>query len=135
MIFSVYLQVGDLERSLSFYRDGLGLEVAWNDDVVAVLRGTPESAATLALREVSGSTTPGMGQTGVARIGWQVTSTADLDAAEERLTALGVPYRRDDETGVGRVETHDPDGLRVVLFLPSDPSLDRRPPPFIYRYH
>ena len=135
MIFSVYLQVGDLERSLSFYRDGLGLEVAWNDDVVAVLRGTPESAATLALREVSGSTTPGMGQTGVARIGWQVTSTADLDAAEERLTALGVPYRRYDETGGGRVETHDPDGLRVVLFLPSDPSLDRRPPPFIYRYH
>ena len=135
MIFSVYLPVGDLERSLSFYRDGLGLEVAWNDDVVAVLRGTPESAATLALREVSGSTTPGMGQTGVARIGWQVTSTADLDAAEERLTALGVPYRRDDETGGGRVETHDPDGLRVVLFLPSDPSLDRRPPPFIYRYH
>jgi len=135
MIFSVYLQVADLERSLSFYRDGLGLEVAWNDDVVAVLRGTPESAATLALREVSGSTTPGMGQTGVARIGWQVTSTADLDAAEERLTALGVPYRRDDETGGGRVETHDPDGLRVVLFLPSDPSLDRRPPPFIYRYH
>ena len=28
MILSVYLQVGDLGRSLSFYRDGLGLEVA-----------------------------------------------------------------------------------------------------------
>ena len=37
MIFSVYLQVGDLGRSLSFYRDGLGLEVAWNDDMIAVL--------------------------------------------------------------------------------------------------
>ena len=33
MIFSIYLQVGNLDRSLSFYRDGLGLEVAWNDDV------------------------------------------------------------------------------------------------------
>jgi hypothetical protein len=35
----------------------------------------------------------------------------------------------------GRIETHDPDGLRVVLFLPSDPSLASKPPPFIYRYH
>ena len=135
MIFSVYLQDGDLERSLSFYRDGLALEVAWNDDTLAVLRGTAEAAATLAIREVSGSTKPGMGQAGVARIGWQVTSTADLDSAEERLTALGVQYRRADDEGGGRIETHDPDGLRVVLFLPSDPSLDRKPPPSIYRYY
>ena len=41
MIFSVYLQVGDLSRSLSFYRDGLGLEVAWNDDMLAVLDHKP----------------------------------------------------------------------------------------------
>ena len=135
MIFSVYPQVGDLERSLSFYRDGLGLEVAWNDETLAVLRGTPESAATLAIREVSGSTRPGMGEAGVARLGWQVTSRADLDSAEQRLAALGVQYRRADEMDGGRIETHDPDGLRVVLFLPSDPSLTRKPPPFIYRYH
>jgi catechol 2,3-dioxygenase-like lactoylglutathione lyase family enzyme len=135
MIFSVYLQVGDLGRSLSFYRDGLGMEVAWNDDELAVLHGPAESAATLAIREVSGSTRPGRGQAGVARIGWQVTSTADLDNAEERLAALGVQYRRGGEPGGGRIETHDPDGLRVVLFLPSEPSLDRQPPPYIYRYH
>jgi len=128
MIFSVYLQVGDLERSLSFYRDGLGLEVAWNDETLAVLRGTPESAATLAIREVSGSARPGMGEAGVARLGWQVTSWADLDSAEQRLAALGVQYRRADEMDGGRIETHDPDGLRVVLFLPSDPSLTRKPP-------
>jgi catechol 2,3-dioxygenase-like lactoylglutathione lyase family enzyme len=135
MIFSVYLQVGDLERSLSFYRDGLGLEVAWNDDTVAVLRGPDESPGTLALREVSGSARPGMGEAGVARIGWQVTSSAELDGAEERLTGLGVQYRRAGEEDTGRIETHDPDGLRVVLFLPDEPSLARKPPPFIYWYH
>jgi len=135
MIFSVYLQVGDLGRSLSFYRDGLGLEVIWNDDAFAVLRGPGESAATLAIREVSGGTKPGLGQTGVARIGWQVTNSADLDSAEERLAGHGVQYRRADAMEGGRIETHDPDGLSVVLFLPSEPSLARKPPPFIYWYH
>ena len=141
MIFSVYLQVGDLERSLSFYRDGLGLEVAWNDDAVAVLRGPGDSPGTVVLREVRGSARPGMGHAGVARIGWQVTSSADLDSVEQRLAGLGVRYRRadededEDEEDTGRIETHDPDGLRVILFRPAEPSLARKPPPFIYRYH
>jgi len=103
MIFSVYLQVGDLGRSLSFYRDGLGLEVIWNDDAFAVLRGPGESAATLAIREVSGGTKPGLGQTGVARIGWQVTNSADLDSAEERLAGHGVQYRRADAMEGGKI--------------------------------
>jgi hypothetical protein len=63
-----------------------------------------------------------------------VTSSADLDRAEERLARHGVKYRRASQTGGGRIETHDPDGLRVILFLPDEPSLDRKPPPFIYWY-
>jgi len=132
MIFSMYLQVGSLDRSLSFYRDGLGLEVAWNDDVVAVLRGTGETAANLALREVRGETKPGLGQAGVTRIGWQMTSPAELDSAEERLKRHGGQYQRTDARGGGRIVTHDPDGLEVVLFLANEPSLADKPPPFIY---
>ena len=135
MIFSVYLQVGDLERSLSFYRDALGLEVAWNDEMLAVLRGTGESPATLVLREVSGSAKPELGQAGVARIGWQVASPADLDTAEERLARHGAHYRRVDEPDGGRIATHDPDGLSVILFLPGEPALAGKPPPFVYWYH
>jgi catechol 2,3-dioxygenase-like lactoylglutathione lyase family enzyme len=135
MIFSVYLQAGDLERSLSFYRDGLGLEVAWNDDTLAVLRGPDDAASTVVLREVSGGAKPDLGQTGVARIGWQVASSADLDRAEDRLARHGVQYRRAEEADGGRIVTHDPDGLDVILFQPSDPSLGRKPPPFIYWYH
>lgn len=132
MIFSVYLQVTDLERSLSFYRDVLGLEVGWNDNAVAVLHGSDESEATLILREISESTRPGLGQTGVARIGWQLTSSADLDSAEERLARQGTPYKR--ETDGERIVTHDPDGLSVILFLPSDPSLTGKPPGYVYWY-
>jgi hypothetical protein len=66
-----------------------------------------------------------------------VTSSADLDHVEERLAGLGVRYRRadEDEEDTGRIETHDPDGLRVILFRPAEPSLARKPPSFIYRYH
>ena len=134
MIFSIYLQVGDLGRSLSFYRDGLGLEVAWNDDMLAVLRGTDESAARLVIREVAAGAKQGLGQIGVARIWWQVTSSAELDKAEERLASHGAQYQRTDEPDGGRIVTHDPDGLSVVLFLPDEPSLTGKPPPYIYWY-
>jgi catechol 2,3-dioxygenase-like lactoylglutathione lyase family enzyme len=135
MIFSMYLQVDDLDRSLSFYRDGLGLEAAWNDGMLAVLRGAGETEANLVLREIPGHARQGLGQAGVTRIGWQVTSTADLDRAEERLTRHGAQYQRVDGTDGGRIVTHDPDGLSVILFLPGEASLAGKPPPFMYWYH
>ena len=135
MIFSMYLQVDDLDRSLSFYRDGLGLEVAWNDDMLAVLRGAGETEANLVLREIPGHARQGLGQAGVTRIGWQVTTPADLDRAEERLTRHGAQYQRVDGADGGRIVTHDPDGLSVILFLPGEASLAGKPPPFMYWYH
>jgi len=85
MTFSMYLQVCHLDRSLPFYRDALGLEVAWKDDMVAVLRGTGDTSATLLLREIGGEPKQHLGEAGVTRIGWQATSSAELDSAEERL--------------------------------------------------
>jgi catechol 2,3-dioxygenase-like lactoylglutathione lyase family enzyme len=134
MIFSIYLQVGDLDRSLAFYRDGLGLEVAWSDDALAVLRGTGENAGALVLREVGGEPNQRLGEAGVTRIGWQVTTSSELDSAEERLTRYGAQYQRTDVADGGRIVTHDPDGLSVILFLAVEPSLAGKPPPFIYWY-
>ena len=134
MTFSVYLQVAKLERSLAFYRDGLGLEVAWSDDVLAVLHGPGEPPGTLVIRQVGGDARRGMGQTGVTRIGWQVTNPADLDSAEERLARHGAQYQRPDDTNGNRITTRDPDGLEVVVFLPPEPSLAGKPPPFVYWY-
>jgi catechol 2,3-dioxygenase-like lactoylglutathione lyase family enzyme len=134
MTFSMYLQVANLERSLAFYRDGLGLEVAWNDDVLALLRGPGEPAGTLVIRQVGGDARRGLGQTGVARIGWQVTSPADLDSAEERLARHGAQYERPDDTNGSRITTHDPDGLEVVLFMLPEMTPAGKPPPFVYFY-
>src|SRR5260370_39124219 len=119
MIFSNSLQVGDLDRSLSFYRDGMGLEIAWNDDMLAVLRGPGETAATLVLREVGGDAKPSLGQLGVTRIGWQVTSSGDLDSAEERLSRPGAQYPRDDDRGRGRGVTPAPDGPSALRGTPT----------------
>lgn len=38
---------------MSFYRDGLGLEVDWKDDVLAVLRSPGDTAHALVIREVA----------------------------------------------------------------------------------
>ena len=102
--------------------------------MLAVLRGTGETAGTLVLREVGGDTKQGLGQAGVTRIGWQVSSSAELDGAEERLKRHGAQYQRVDVSDGSRIVTHDPDGLEVVLFLPDEPSLAGKPPPFMYWY-
>jgi hypothetical protein len=103
--------------------------------MLALLRGTGENPGTLVLRDVGGDAKQRMGQAGVTRIGWQVTSSADLDTAEERLTGYGTQYQRVDESDGGRIVTHDPDGLSIILFLAAEQSLAGKPPPFIYWYH
>ena len=134
--FAAYVQVGDLERSLSFYRDGLGLEVNWKDDVLAVLRSPGDTAHALVIREVGGGgARHAVGEAGVARLGWQVTDTADLDSTEERLASHAVPYQRFHETDAERIVTHDPDGLSIILFQAAEPSLTERPPMSLYWYH
>src|SRR5215468_5058367 len=64
-IFTAYLQVSDLERSLSFYRDGLGLGADWNDGTLAVLRSPGTAAHTLVLREVGDGAGRRLGEVGV----------------------------------------------------------------------
>jgi catechol-2,3-dioxygenase len=134
-MFAAYVQVGDLERSLSFYRDGLGLEVNWKDDVLAVLRSPGDMAYALVIREVGGGARHAVGEAGVARLGWQVTDPADLDRAEERLASHAVPYQRFHEMDAERIVTHDPDGLSVIVFRAAEPSLTGRPPMSLYWYH
>jgi catechol-2,3-dioxygenase len=120
---------------LSFYRDGLGLEVDWQDDVLAVLRSPGDTAHALVIREVGGGARHTVGEAGVARLGWQVTDPADLDSAEERLASHAVPYQRFHETDADRIVTHDPDGLSIVVFRAAEPSLTGRPPMSLYWYH
>ena len=134
-IFTAYLQVSDLERSLSFYQDGLGLEADWNDGTLAVLRSPGTPAHTLVLREVGDGAGRRLGEVGVTRIAWQMTRPADLDDAEERLSQHAVRYQRFREADADRIVMRDPDGLTVILFHADEPSPTGKPPASLYWYH
>ena len=135
-IFTAYLQVSNLERSLSFYQDGLGMMVEWNDNELAILRNMGDATThTLVLRQVGMRPRHALEEPGVTRIAWQVTDSADLDRAEERLAGQGVHYQRFHEADADRIVMHDPDGLSVILFQAAEPSLTGRPPASLYWYH
>jgi catechol-2,3-dioxygenase len=134
-IFTAYLQVSDLGRSLSFYRDGLGLEAGWNDGTLAVLSSAGNAAHTLVLREVGDSAERRLGEVGVTRIAWQMADPADLDGAEERLSQHAVRYQRFREADADRIVMRDPDGLTVILFHAGEPGPTGKPPASLYWYH
>jgi catechol-2,3-dioxygenase len=133
-IFTAYLQVNDLGRSLSFYRDGLGLEVDWNDGTLAVLSNAGSAAHTLVLREVGNGAERRPGEVGVTRIAWEMTDPADLDAAEERLSQHAVHHQRVRETDADRIVMRDPDGLTVILFHAGEQASTGKPPASLYWY-
>lgn len=128
----VYLQVRDLARSLAFYRDGLGLEVDWQDDVLAVLRSPGDPGHSLVIREIGGDGQHHLGEAGVTRIGWQVSDRAELDSTEEMLSRRGVQYQRHQETGADRITARDPDGLTIVVFQAEEPANSKQPPASLY---
>src|SRR6516164_1941194 len=107
-IFTAYLQVSELERSLSFYRDGLGLEAEWNDGTLAVLRSPGTASHALVLREVGDGAERRLGEVGVTRLAWQMTNPADLDDAEERLSQHAVRHQRLREGDADRIVMRDP---------------------------
>ena len=133
-LFGVYLQVGDLHRSLSFYRDVLALEVVWNDGALAVLHGHRAPADSLVIREIGKDARHTMGEAGVTRVLWRAGGPAELDSAEELLTRQQVPYQRHRDAEVDGITVHDPDGLEVVLLWVGEKAPATGPPSWLYWY-
>ena len=134
-LFGVYLQVGDLDRSLSFYRDVLALEVKWNDGMLAVLHSRRVPADSLVIREIGKAARQKTGETGVTRVLWRVGDPAELDSAEELLTRQQVPYHRHRDAEVHGITMHDPDGLEIVLVWLGEKVPATGPPAWLYWYH
>jgi catechol 2,3-dioxygenase-like lactoylglutathione lyase family enzyme len=134
-LFGVYLQVGDLDRSLSFYRDALALEVVWNDGMLAVLHSHRVPADSLVIREIGTAARHKTGEAGVTRVLWRVGDPAELDSAEELLTRQQVPYNRHRDAGVDGITMRDPDGLEVVLLWLGEKIPATGPPAWLYWYN
>src|SRR5579872_5032974 len=129
-IFGVYIQVSDLDRSLSFYRDVLTLELDWSDGAIAVMHSSRERADTLVLRQVGEGAQRDLGEPGVTRVLWRAVDSADVDRAEEYLTGLEVPCRRHTEEHVDGLVLRDPDGVEFVL-LCTDQESSAEPPSWL----
>jgi len=134
-LFGVYLQVSDLHHSLSFYRDVLALEVAWNDGALAVLHGHRAPADSLMIREIGKAARHNMGEAGVTRLLWRAGDPAELDSAEELLTRQQVPYQRHRDAEVDGITMHDPDGLEIVLMCFGEKVPATGPPAWLHWSH
>ena len=134
-LFGVYLQVGDLDRSLSFYRDVLALEVVWNDGALAVLHSHRVPADSLVIREIGNAARHKTGEAGVTRVLWRAGDPAELDSAEELLTRQQVPYRRHRDAEVDGITMRDPDGLEIVLLWIGEKVPAAGPPSWLYWHH
>jgi lactoylglutathione lyase len=106
----VYLYVSEIERSVGFYRDLLGIPLEGDDDwQEASLDGT---------RFALHRTHEGIGEpsSGTIHVNLEV---ADLDAATKRLRAAGVEVEETmrEEWGAA-AKVVDPDGYELFLFQP-----------------
>ena len=104
----VYLYVSDMERSLGFYRDLLGIPLSGDSDwQEATLGGTR-----FALHKTHVGIGPHSSDTIHVSLG-----VADIDAAAERVGAAGFDVKETmrDEWGAA-VQVIDPDGYEIHLF-------------------
>jgi catechol 2,3-dioxygenase-like lactoylglutathione lyase family enzyme len=134
----VTLAVGDLERSLAFYREGLGLtspgvigtQFAGDDTTPAgaAVMFRLDNGVTLALYPRSelakdAEIPPGPAQSGEFSLGQVVPTRADVDALLDRAKAAGAPVTEphDRPWGIYSGYFRDPDGhLWEVIHNPSD---------------
>lgn len=133
-IFGVYIQVADMDRSISFYRDVLALELGWSDGAMAVMHSPVDPGGRLVLRQVGGEARRDLGEPGVTRVLWRAADSADLDRAEEYLSSLDVPHQRHRGEGPDGLTLRDPDGVEFVL-LSASHEASAAPPAWLYWYY
>jgi predicted enzyme related to lactoylglutathione lyase/ADP-ribose pyrophosphatase YjhB (NUDIX family) len=113
----VYLYVSDLERSIRFYRDTLGLELERHAHNPAWAEARLENGVRFALHE-AGSHVPEL-SSGTIEVSLRVE---DVDAACEALSAAGADVGEVMRESWGTLcRFTDPDGYRLGLFAPARP--------------
>ena len=114
-LYHVQIDVSDLERSLAFYTDLLGMEEAFRAGGNLVFLKTPGSNDLLTLHPVDGAVDPAAG--GLQHIGFSI-SPEDHEAAVAEAKAFGAEVVDISEPGRDRrpyVYIKDPDGYVIEL--------------------
>lgn len=118
------LYVSDLERSLTFYTQILGMQVIAREGPMAFLRarGSVNHHDLGLLRMGPDASPPPPGSTGLYHLAWQVASIQDLSAARSELLQAGALRGESDHGATKSLYAQDPDGneFEVMVLLPRE---------------
>lgn len=115
----VHLKVADLERSLKFYRDVLGLEVTqrMGDRTAFLSAGGYHHHIGLNTWESAGGSPPPPGATGLYHVAILYPTRASLADALRRVLNAGIELEGASDHGVSEaIYLRDPDGNGVELY-------------------
>jgi len=125
----VALRVTDLEQSIGFYRDVIGMTLKGQfEDKVAFLGIRPDASHEIALFQLQNKDAPGPDQTraGMYHMAWEMPSFEDLQQLHERLLAHNVRIVGYSDRQAN-VMFQDPDGNELeAIWEPSPAEMERR---------
>ena len=123
-IHHISVTVTDIERSVPWYCDVLGLEKLMEEQHpdgggYAIVLGKPDWSMCVGLHSHDANEAERFSEarTGLDHIGFLVSSRAELDAWESRLTASGVEHSpiNDEMEGFAVLVFRDPDNIQLEL--------------------
>jgi catechol 2,3-dioxygenase-like lactoylglutathione lyase family enzyme len=118
---SAVMFVHELDRSVSFYQDVLGLEIADRSSTAALLIGAHGSQ--LILRAMGANAAHALGSVGVQYVVWTAADADDLSRCEQALKARSAHAETRGREGAAVVEGRDPDGIPVIVTYPGPDQL------------
>jgi len=116
----IHLTVGDLDRSLAFYRDLLGFEVTarYGDSAVFLSAGGYHHHIGLNTWAGKGATPPPQGHTGIYHHAILFPTRRELALILRRLMEANYPLTGTADHGVSEaIYLDDPDGIGVELYV------------------
>lgn len=113
---SAVMFVRDLDRSVRFYSELLGLEVTDRSPTAALL--TSAAGSHLILRAMGGHGGHALGSVGVQYLVWAAASQADLGRSEQVLDRHAARRETRVTDHVAVVEGRDPDDIMVLVVYP-----------------
>ena len=113
---SVVIFVHSLDRSVDFYADVLGLEVADRSSTAALLSNAVGTQ--LILRAMGPGVSRALGAVGVQYVVWTAAGKQDLDRCEQALRGRAAHRDTRSDNGVTVVEGRDPDDIMLVVIYP-----------------
>ena len=122
----VVLKVRDLNKSIPFYKDILGLNQVGNHGEKMVFFSIVDNHHDLALLELDKSAVTSPEESpGLHHVAFKVgDSLEELQEAKDWLVSQGVnPHRARDHVATQSVYFHDPDGNQIELFVEGDPAI------------